>query len=216
MRELLAIAMPHIKRELPLSWAIAGLRHGGFDGHIDVLCEPGCLEELNDPKVAQYENIVREGALGNWRLALRKAMSHAATYYMVCEDDVLFSTRAFQEARKQLHLLGEDFGYVSLYTAKRDEVFFRGFGWQSYSRGMDNWGSLAMIFSYRGARALLDFDVSGHNRIKGQTDGLAAEAMRQADLKCYHRNPSLVDHARIKSAVGHANYAESNGLNYQP
>lgn len=206
------------RNDTTVSLTLSELRRGGFDELVHVFCEPGTISDAPIASVEFHLNAERLGALGNWAHCLHWLYGNTKTdYLMICEDDVAYCRGAKQALLDGLKTFNR-FGFLSLYTPKRDAPHSGPSGnWFQANHGRKAWGTQAMCLSRESALLLLEFPrLHNENQISGPTDSILSECFLLKGIPCYYHRPSLADHLGRKSTIGHEWYESHTGLDFDP
>lgn len=191
-----------------LARSIASYRDAGFQNHVQVFAD-GPVESLRDVNVTVDMNKPRLGNFRNWVHALRTIMQDRADWYMVCEDDITWSTAAAVVLEKDLRAFAPDnvCGGISLYCPQRmAKVLERDYanggrlrqGWYGANLGRRTWGAQCMLFHHSHASALLNHksfrDWAADTRNDKNVDAWVARSIEERGLEIVYRIPCLVDH----------------------
>jgi len=185
---------------------------------LHLFCEPGTPLDVDIDSVVFHKNDERRGALGNWRHCLRWLREHCnADYLLVCEDDVEYCRGAKSSLFQGLEAL-RNFGFLSLYTPKRDAPSHTvEEGWFEANFGRRACGAQSMCFSRNSAAVLLDFPrLEMENSLSGPTDTIVSECFLTHVTPCYYHRPSLANHIGRQSTIGHEWFDAHTGFEFDP
>jgi hypothetical protein len=195
---------------------ISELREGGFDETVHVFCEPGAAGFDDTASVETHVNVERLGALGNWAHCLRWLYDNVESdYLLISEDDVEYCRGAKTALLSGLRVF-RNFGFLSLYTPKRDALHAgQCEGWFQANHGRKACGTQSMCFSRDSAEILLGFPrLHMDNQISGPTDSIVSECFLLRNIACFYHRPSLTEHLGRISTIGHKWQECHTGLDY--
>jgi hypothetical protein len=183
-------------------------RDAGFSNHVQVFAD-GPVEALRDVNVTVHMNKPRLGNFRNWVFALKTLMLEAADWYMVCEDDITWSTAAAVVLAKDLsHFTLDNYcGAVSLYCPQRmakvlEQNYNNGRrlsqGWYGANLGRKTWGAQCLLFHRMHAIDLMSHPsfTEWHRdpRNEKNVDAWVAKSIEERGREIVYRIPCLVDH----------------------
>jgi hypothetical protein len=191
-----------------LARSLMSYRDAGFRNHVHVLAD-GPVEALRDVDVTVHMNKPRQGNFRNWVLALSTIMRETADWYMVCEDDITWSTAAALVLQKDLEkfTLDKICGGISLYCPTRmAKILERDYanggrlskGWYGANLGRKTWGAQCMLFHRIHAFELMTHDsfAQWHANPANDknVDAWVAKSIEERGKEIVYRIPCLVDH----------------------
>lgn len=191
-----------------LARSLMSYRDAGFTNHVQVFAD-GPVEALRDVNVTVDMNSPRKGNFRNWVHALRTIMIDTADWYMVCEDDITWSTAAAVVLAKDLSNFALDkyCGAVSLYCPHRmAKILERDYanggrltqGWYGANLGHRTWGAQCLLFHRMHAIELMGHDSfkswHANPRNDKNVDAWVAKSIEERGREIVYRIPCLVDH----------------------
>ena len=183
-------------------------RDAGFTNHVSIYAD-GPVEALPDLNASVHHNRPRLGNFRNWVHAMSDMLRTGADWYMICEDDITWSTAASVVLLKDLSKFSLDAycGAISLYCPQRmGKVLERDYanggrltqGYYGASLGRRTWGFQCMLFHRTHAIELMAHEafvaMYRDNRNDKNVDAWVAESIRLRGREIVYRIPCLVDH----------------------
>lgn len=179
---------------------LSSVKEAGWED-LTVFAEP------ESPPVLNQTVVKRPSKLGNW-LNFRQSLidmyseDSEKKYYMLIEDDVVFSKNVRQFL--DIALWPSNTGVCSIYSPSHYETFER-VGWNNHS-GTTMWGAVTMIFSNKSLQCFINH----YNNIEWNSDQNCDNAVgrwcERTEQNAYFFSPSLVQHVGVKSSLGDKRY----------
>lgn len=209
MSKILSHIITTAPRPVPtLARSIESWRAGGFDEALTV-----CADGM-DPPLTPGVNVVtteKRGGLQSWVWALEYLiLADPADWYMVVEDDVLWTRNAKAQLVDELRMIDpKGIGYISLYACRRVTSHLEretGFGHKALRSGYyesklgwSTWGSQCLILPHSAA-SILTTDLTFREFVKTYAknknrDAVVSRALLDLKLRTMFRIPCLVNHA---------------------
>lgn len=215
----LAVAVITAPRPVPtLRDTLDGLRRAGFRQSVSVFAEPGAAVEAEIATVGPVEVHRNAATLGNVRNYLAAARhllgASAASWLMICEDDVELSEAAGGALAAAIRTADRP-GMLSLYSPRHNlGPSPRTPGWHRMNRAGQTWGALAWVFPREVLAAVVE--ALGDSEAPDGVDQLVAHAVAKTGRTSWTHYPSLGRHIGFTSSMRHGQKEGFEALAYHP
>jgi hypothetical protein len=191
-----------------LARSLMSYRDAGFTNHVHIFSDGG-TEALRDINVSMFHNEPRLGNFRNWVQAMSVILKIPADWYMICEDDITWSTAAAIVLEKDLSrfTLDNTCGAISLYCPERmSKVLERDYangkrlrhGYYGANLGRKTWGAQCLLFHRMHAVELMQhtafIEWFKDMRNDKNVDAWVAKSIEERGREILYRIPCLVDH----------------------